>query len=93
MSNDDNDENSGGRVISLNLPRRSAAQIMENPPTFPSHNPILDDKRQYILEQFIATAKAELDEYQKTWTDSNEYHRQPHTWNEWWKTFHRYMSW
>lgn len=47
------------------------------------------------LEEFIAFAKSELDAYQKDWEgkNSNDFHSTPHTWNEWWGTFHRYYSW
>lgn len=59
------------------------------------HDPIDDEKKHYTLEEFIAVAKEELDSYQKEWsgTKANLYHRQSHTWQEWWETFHRYMSW
>lgn len=31
------------------------------------YDPIDDEKKEFTLEEFIATAKEELDSYQKTW--------------------------
>ncbi len=51
----------------------------------------------YTLAEFIAQAKADLDEYEKDWSGSgsetNDYHSGSHTWIEWHNTFGRYMSW
>lgn len=58
-------------------------------------NPIKDEKKVFSLEEFITLAKEELDEYQEEWSgpNSNDFHDQPHTWDEWWNAFHRYISW
>lgn len=60
----------------------------------PEYNP-MDENRQLTMEEFIALAKQELDEYQKIWGEEprNQYHAQTHTWNEWWNSLHRYWSW
>lgn len=58
-----------------------------------SHHPIDDENKQYTLEAFIATAKKELDDYERQFAGGNEYHRGAHTWDEWMATFKRYMSW
>lgn len=57
------------------------------------YNPIEDEKKEFTLAEFIAVALEELSEYEKTWTEANDFHQQPHTWDEWWKAFHHYMSW
>lgn len=57
------------------------------------YDPIADEKKEFSLAEFVAVAKEELDKYEKEWKDTNTYHKKPHTWNEWWGTFHRYMSW
>lgn len=51
--------------------------------------------KKLTLEEFITFAKSELDAYQKDWEGkyANDYHKDSHTWYEWWGTFHRYYSW
>ena len=58
----------------------------------PSYDPMKDEKKLYTHADFVRVAKAELDAWEAT-SPANEYHGQPHTWGEWWNTFHRYMSW
>lgn len=59
------------------------------------YDPFDDEKKQFTLKEFIATAKEELDAYEKEWSppDTNDFHEGKHTWDEWFSTFHRYMSW
>lgn len=58
------------------------------------YDPLGDEQKQFSLEEFIAVAKEELDGYQKVFGNpKNEFHSQPHTWQEWWNAFHRFMSW
>ena len=59
------------------------------------YDPIDDEKKEFTLEEFIETAKEELDSYKKTWAgpNTNDFHQGKHTWQEWFNTFHRYMSW
>lgn len=57
------------------------------------HNPIEDELKQYSLEEFIETAKAELDKYQEEFKGANDFQKGKHTWNEWPAAFARYMSW
>lgn len=59
------------------------------------YDPFDDENKQMTLEEFVTAAKEELDKYKKEWSppNSNEYHEGAHTWNEWFSTFHRYMSW
>jgi hypothetical protein len=55
----------------------------------------MSEQKTYTLEEFVAQAKQDLDDYQKDWTppNSNEFHEGKHTWAEWWGTFGRYFSW
>lgn len=59
------------------------------------YDPFDDEKKQMTLKEFIANAKEELDKYEDTWSppNSNDFHEGTHTWNEWYNSFHRYMSW
>lgn len=57
------------------------------------YDPFADEKKEYTLAEFAAVAKEELDLYEKEWTEANDFHKAPHTWDEWWKAFHHYMSW
>jgi hypothetical protein len=58
-----------------------------------SHDPIDDEHKLYDLKTFVATAKAELDDFEKEWTDANQFHRTPHTWTDWWNNLRGYWSW
>lgn len=55
------------------------------------------EQKTYTLDEFVAQAKQDLDDYKKDWDGSteptNEYHQGKHTWAEWWGTFDRYFSW
>jgi len=57
------------------------------------YDPIDDENRQFSLDQFIASATAELHAYLQTWVGKNEWHQATHTWREWFTSFHEYMSW
>lgn len=53
-------------------------------------------QKTYTLKEFVAQAKADLDDYQKDWSSSeqtNDFHTGTHTWVEWWRTFSGYFSW
>lgn len=79
-----------------NIVKAVFAAMAEQKPVIvpvPEYDPIKDEKKPFTLEEFTATAKKELDQYTATFKDANDYHKQPHTWNEWWKSFHEYMSW
>lgn len=55
-----------------------------------------DEKTEYTLAEFVAVAKEELDNYEKEWSPpsaTNEYHISKHTWDDWFNTFLRYMTW
>lgn len=50
----------------------------------------------YTLEEFVAQAKKDLDDYQKDWTPpnaTNDFHTGKHSWSEWFKAFHGYFNW
>lgn len=56
----------------------------------------MSEQKKYTLAEFVAQAKADLDDYQKDWADptnSNEYHQGQHTWSEWFRSFHGYFNW
>lgn len=57
------------------------------------HDPIKDEVKPYALGEFIAIAKNELDTYSKVFDDANDFHKQTHTWQVWFRNFHEYMSW
>lgn len=63
------------------------------PATQLNHDPIKDEKKLYTLAEFIDIAKHEIDLYNFEFNDQNDFHRQSHTWNEWFTSFHQYMSW
>lgn len=52
----------------------------------------MDELKTYSLEEFVDMAKAELELYRKEWKDSNEFHRQPHTVQEWLRSLSNYFS-
>ena len=60
------------------------------------YNPMKDEKTEYTLAEFVSVAKEELDNYEKEWSPpnaTNDHHTGKHTWDEWFGTFLRYMSW
>lgn len=57
------------------------------------HDPIEDEFKLYSLEEFVETAKSELDTYKEEFKDANDFQRGSHTWDEWFASFKRYMSW
>lgn len=58
-----------------------------------NHDPFENETTKYSLEDFVAVAKAELDKYLVEWKDVNAFHKEPHTWDEWFRSFLQYMSW
>ncbi len=57
------------------------------------YDPIKDEKKLFSLDEFVNLAKSELDKYNETWKDVNEFHKGKHTWSEWFNGFLQYMSW
>ncbi len=59
------------------------------------YDPLKDEKKEFSLKDWADSAKEEIDSYVKDWEepDSNDFHRQKHTWSEWMNAFMRYMSW
>ena len=58
-----------------------------------SYDPIEDTKKTLTLREFVDLAKEELEAYAQEWEGTNDFHKQPHTWREWFNAFHQYMSW
>lgn len=56
----------------------------------------MSEPKKYTLAEFIAQAKADLDDYQKDWEGpihTNEWHQGSHTWVEWYASQRGYFSW
>lgn len=57
------------------------------------YNPLEDEKKPLTLREFIDLAKEELEAYYESWENANAWHRESHTWSEWFREFFRYNSW
>jgi len=57
------------------------------------YNPRTDENKPLTLRQWTDLAKEELETHCKQWENSNKFHKQSHTWPEWFQSFHYYMSW
>ncbi len=57
------------------------------------YDPIKDEKKEFTLDEFVALSKAEIDGYANTFRGENDFHKAKHTWDEWFRSFHQYMSW
>jgi len=60
-----------------------------------SYDPITEEKKPFTQEEWAAELKEAVDEYVKAFSKEprNAFHSQPHTFDEWLMSFHRYMSW
>ena len=60
-------------------------------------DPIEDENKPFDVEEWATEAKKAIDDYVAAFGGPvearNEYHKKPHTWREWFASFHGYMSW
>ena len=57
------------------------------------YDPIKDEKKEFTLDEFLHVSRVELSAYADTFRGQNDFHKEKHTWNEWFRSFHEYMSW
>ena len=57
------------------------------------YDPVRDEKKEFSMEEFLSLARQELGEYVSVLGGQNDFTRGRHTWGEWFKQFHEYMSW
>jgi len=52
-----------------------------------SHDPIHDEKKPYTLREWEVDFKEAVAQYANTFDNANAFHKQPHTYDEWTRTF------
>ncbi len=57
------------------------------------YDPIKDEKKEFTLDEFVTLSKWEIGGYANTFRGENDFHKMKHTWDEWFRSFHQYMSW
>ncbi len=57
------------------------------------YDPVRDEKKEFALDEFVTLARVEIGHYADTFRGRNDFHAAKHTWRDWFKSFHEYMSW
>lgn len=83
------------RLIETHPDGTVTAEIMRLDGDDVSYHPVDDEKKTFSMHEWHGAIVAALQEYLKEFggPDTNEYHRQRHTYSEWASTFGRFMSW
>lgn len=75
------------------MDKSSASKPAELQRKFMSYNPVEDEKKAFSLREFQELLQKEFAAYANEFDGKNDFHKKPHTFNEWMNSFRVYMSW